>query len=318
MFDYDKEIETIEESMDILNVDGKIQVKRILEYLKICPYIDVIADHMSINKVGIYGKLKYHLGENKFLDLMLDLDTRKYLMKEEYKKQLGIIDDKKQLEKFEGKFSIISLIKDLATVSCTLSEIADGIFEEYRIKISQPSISKYIQETYGDDYENIMSSMRQRKSVFANKKKLDEINKIKGEIYARYRNISFWEYCFMESLEDNSFVFSGDNRTFMSDSHARPDAIWGLINPKAIEIYSEYQKLNQHYNGDYETIDEYLFDRAKIFFMPIIGIDDTFFKKGISNSLRCSMLSFIFDIYKDLPDKDRLPYWYLGKGEDNV
>jgi len=96
MFDYDKEIELIYKQIGILNLNGSNQVITILRYLKVCPYIDVVADHMNLNKVGIYGKLKYYLGKDKFLDLMLDLDTRKYLMKEEYKKQLKQVDSNEQ------------------------------------------------------------------------------------------------------------------------------------------------------------------------------------------------------------------------------
>ena len=88
VFDYDEEIRKVTRKVDILNLNGRNQVKVILEYLRECPFFEVVAEHLGISVSAIYFKLKYYLGEKKVRDLNLDVRARRKACLEDYKNDL--------------------------------------------------------------------------------------------------------------------------------------------------------------------------------------------------------------------------------------
>jgi hypothetical protein len=106
MFNYDKEIKKIIDKIDIFNLNGCNQVVIILEYLKICPFIDMVAEYMEVSPRLLYDKLKYHLDEDIYISLLDDLQNRKYLIKEnmklDYKDKLKLADKNVETSKNEN------------------------------------------------------------------------------------------------------------------------------------------------------------------------------------------------------------------------
>ena len=96
-FDYDKVIKDLTKGTTILSIDGRYVVKRILEYLKECPFVEVVAMHMNTTDVGIYNKLKYHLDDKLVAKLYDDLKKRRKLEQLEFKKsqkrKLEVLDE---------------------------------------------------------------------------------------------------------------------------------------------------------------------------------------------------------------------------------
>ena len=77
-FDYDEIIKKVIEKVDILNLNGRNKVKRILECLKLCPFIEVIAEYLEMGSdVAVYNKLKYYLDEEDVSLLYKDLKIRR-------------------------------------------------------------------------------------------------------------------------------------------------------------------------------------------------------------------------------------------------
>jgi len=100
MFDYDKEIKKITKGINIMNLNGLNRVINILKCLKICPFINVVAEYMNTIPRVLYDVLKYHLPNDVYGELLADLQNRKYLvrenMKSEYQDKLKLVDDNEQ------------------------------------------------------------------------------------------------------------------------------------------------------------------------------------------------------------------------------
>ncbi len=71
----------------MFNVDGIYQVGAMLECLEICPFIDVVAEFLTMSTVDVYGKLKYYLSEDDFRLLIQTLKARRKFELFSYKKQ---------------------------------------------------------------------------------------------------------------------------------------------------------------------------------------------------------------------------------------
>jgi sulfite reductase alpha subunit-like flavoprotein len=102
VFDYEKEMKNVVKTVDILNLNGRNQVKSILEYLQVCPFFEVVAEHLNITVSAIYFKLKYYLGEEAVKKLNDDIKERRKKKMESYKlsmkKILEIMDANKNVE----------------------------------------------------------------------------------------------------------------------------------------------------------------------------------------------------------------------------
>lgn len=96
-FDYEKIIESLKKSMNIMNIEGRAQTIKILEYLKECPFVDIIAEYMGCSTHYIYRKLKYHLDDQYYIDLLDDLVERRRIFRgdmiKEYIEKLENIDE---------------------------------------------------------------------------------------------------------------------------------------------------------------------------------------------------------------------------------
>jgi len=101
-FDYEKEMAEVVKKVDILNLNGRNQVKKILEYLQIVPFFEVVADHLDLTVSAIYFKLKYYLGEEKVKLLNEDVRYRRThamdIWKSGMRGLLKIMDEKKNVE----------------------------------------------------------------------------------------------------------------------------------------------------------------------------------------------------------------------------
>lgn len=101
-FDYKKEMKDVIKTVDILNLNGRNQVKRILEYLQAVPFFEVVADHLDMSVSAVYFKLKYYLGEEKVKLLNEDVRKRRTKKMDAYKRALKevlkVIDVNKNVE----------------------------------------------------------------------------------------------------------------------------------------------------------------------------------------------------------------------------
>lgn len=100
MFDYKEAQKKVMENLDIFNINGKNQVRQILEYLEICPFFETVADHMSIEVKTIYDKLSYYLDADDWKSLREDVKERGNRSIRNYKRsrraELFALDDEKE------------------------------------------------------------------------------------------------------------------------------------------------------------------------------------------------------------------------------
>lgn len=103
MFDYKEAQKKVMENLDIFNINGKNQARRMLEYLEVCPFFEVVAEHMNDNVDNMYKKLKYYLGDKEWEDLRNDVRTRRVASIDEFKQskklELKALDDEKDVQR---------------------------------------------------------------------------------------------------------------------------------------------------------------------------------------------------------------------------
>lgn len=98
-FDYDGAIDIVINKQTYRNVAGTAKTIMILNGLKICPFINVVADVLEISIHHLYRLLAYYLGEAILNDILADVGERRIEIESEWyteksaslRKQLGVI-----------------------------------------------------------------------------------------------------------------------------------------------------------------------------------------------------------------------------------
>jgi hypothetical protein len=86
-FDYDDAIERVISMQTYRNADGTAKTIMVLNGLKYCPFISVVADVCQITIHHLYRLLTYYLGEQILANILEDVGERKEAKVSELKKK---------------------------------------------------------------------------------------------------------------------------------------------------------------------------------------------------------------------------------------
>lgn len=77
MFNYDVAIDLVINKQTYRNADGTAKTTMILNGLKICPFINVVAEVLEISTNHLYRLLNYYLGEAVLNEILQDVGVRR-------------------------------------------------------------------------------------------------------------------------------------------------------------------------------------------------------------------------------------------------